>query len=83
MQIQVVMFSEDGEQTITINFEGVSKKDIIEIVENIKDYGFDLDHASEDLTTGEEEEDEITIIRLKTEKDHEKLIEIMSEMFGR
>lgn len=81
MEIQVVMFSEDGEQTITINFEGVSKKDVIEIVEDIKEYGFDLDHASEDLTT--DEEDEITIIRLKTEKDHEKLIEIMSEMFGR
>ena len=82
MEIQVVMISEDGEKSITINFEGVSKKDVVEIVEDIKEYGFDLDHASEDLTT-DEEEDEITIIRLKTEKDHEKLIEMMSEMFGR
>jgi len=81
MDIQVVMISEDGEKSITINFEGVSKSEVIDIIEDIKEYDFDLDHASEDLTT--DEEDEIVVIRLKTEEDHQKMIEMMGEMFGK
>ena len=61
LDIQVLMTSEDGEKSITLNFQDTPKSEILEIVEVLKDFDFELDHASEDLYS---DDDEIIIISL-------------------
>ena len=61
LDIQVLMTSEDGEKSITLNFQDTPKSEILEIIEVLKDFDFDLDHTSEDLYS---DDDEIIVISL-------------------
>lgn len=61
LDIQVLMTSEDGEKSITLNFQDTPKSEILEIIEVLKDFDFELDHASEDLYS---DDSEIIIISL-------------------
>ena len=81
LDIQVVMTSEDGEKSLTLNFEDTPKSEILEIIEGLKDFGFELDHASEDLTTDDDDEGEIIILSFGDE-DIDEFFEFIEKIFG-
>lgn len=62
LDIQVVMTSEDGGKSITLNFQDTPKSEILEIIEVLKEFDYELDHSSEDLTTDDDDEGEIIFI---------------------
>ena len=80
LDIQVLMTSEDGEKSITLNFQDTPKSEILEIVEVLKDFDFELDHASEDLYS---DDDEIIIISLGgNDEEVNETFDFLEKIFG-
>ena len=80
LDIQVLMTSEDGEKSITLNFQDTPKSEILEIVEVLKDFDFELDHASEDLYS---DDDEIIVISLGgDDEEKNETFDFLEKIFG-
>lgn len=80
--VEVFMVHEESGLGITINFCEQTNEQIVEVVEHLKDLGYDFDSASEDIF-GNGEDEEIFIIQLETEEDFNNFVEMMEETFGK
>ena len=81
LEIQVVMTHENGDRSITLNFQDTPKSEILEIIEALKDFGYDLDHSSEDLYS--DDGDEVIVISLGgDEEDTYEAFKVIEKIFG-
>lgn len=80
LDIQVLMTSEDGEKSITLNFQDTPKSEILEIIEALKDFDFELDHSSEDLYSDDSEI--ITISLGRSDEDTDEFFKSIEKIFG-
>lgn len=79
--VEVFMVHEESGLGITINFCEQTNEQIVEVVEHLKDLGYDFDSASEDIF-GNGEDDDIIIITIETDEDFSKLSGIVRAIFG-
>ena len=79
--VEVFIVHEESGLGITINFCEQTNEQIMEVVEHLKDLGYDFDSASEDIF-GNGEDDDIIIITIETDEDFSKVSGIVRAIFG-